>query len=184
MWQPLPVVGLQRNISVYRLYRSPEIAVISRSTWSKTSTFSSKDISGAISALALSSNGQYLVSAVQSSVYVWSIETKRVISRSVNSIIYYLSYVFVIVITPKALRLHKLHSLRGTTFLPGVISMEGSRDGQNQFQIIFRVLSDLLREHLRLVRRSLKPPWMTSTIRWITIPPWIKIGRASCRERV
>ncbi|KAF8627825.1 hypothetical protein AX15_004246 [Amanita polypyramis BW_CC] len=64
----------------YTATSTHEIAVISRSTWSRTSSFSSKDISGAISALALSSNGQYLVSAVQTKVYVWSIEAKQIIS--------------------------------------------------------------------------------------------------------
>ncbi|KAM6502156.1 hypothetical protein JOM56_002133 [Amanita muscaria] len=60
--------------------RTHEIAVISRSTWSKTSTIPSKEALGPITALALSPNDLYLASATPSGVYVWSTETKRVIA--------------------------------------------------------------------------------------------------------
>ncbi|KAF8629176.1 hypothetical protein AX17_005761 [Amanita inopinata Kibby_2008] len=60
--------------------RSHEIAMISRSSWSKTSSFSAKDVTGAITALAISPNGLYLASASQLKVYVWSTETKRIIA--------------------------------------------------------------------------------------------------------
>jgi len=58
-----------------------EIVTISRSDWSKTSTFSDKNVSGSITALALSPNGVYLASASQSRVHVWSTQTRRVIVR-------------------------------------------------------------------------------------------------------
>ncbi|KAK2467874.1 hypothetical protein APHAL10511_000169 [Amanita phalloides] len=64
----------------YVATRTHEIAVISRSSWSKTSTLSSKESTGTIAALALSPNGQYLVSAIKSRVYIWSTETKRIVA--------------------------------------------------------------------------------------------------------
>lgn len=60
-----------------------EIVTISRSDWSKTSTLSDKDVTGAITALALSTNGVYLASACRSKVYVWSTQTRRIIARYV-----------------------------------------------------------------------------------------------------
>lgn len=58
-----------------------EIVTISRSDWSKTSTLSDKDVTGAITALALSTNGVYLASACSSKVYIWSTQTRRIIAR-------------------------------------------------------------------------------------------------------
>ncbi|KAH8119330.1 WD40 repeat-like protein [Phellopilus nigrolimitatus] len=56
-----------------------EIVTISRSTWSKVSSFSSDDCIGAVTALALSVNGVYLASACKSGIFVWSTATRRVI---------------------------------------------------------------------------------------------------------
>jgi chromosome transmission fidelity protein 4 len=58
-----------------------EIVTISKSDWSKTSTLSDKDVTGAITALALSINGVYLASACHSKVYIWSTQTRRIIAR-------------------------------------------------------------------------------------------------------
>ncbi|KAF8813968.1 hypothetical protein BYT27DRAFT_7131270 [Phlegmacium glaucopus] len=61
--------------------RGHEIITISRTDWSKTSTFTDKNVSGSITALALSSNGVYLASASQSRVHVWSTQTRRIIAN-------------------------------------------------------------------------------------------------------
>jgi chromosome transmission fidelity protein 4 len=61
---------------------SPEIVVISRSDWSRIpGGYSDKTVVGAITALALSPNGAYLLSACKSTVLVWSTQTKRSVSQ-------------------------------------------------------------------------------------------------------
>jgi chromosome transmission fidelity protein 4 len=69
------------SIGNYSLCVLKEIITISRSDWSKTSTFSDKNVSGSITALAISPNGVYIASASQSRVHVWSTQTRRVIVR-------------------------------------------------------------------------------------------------------
>ncbi|CAA7260577.1 unnamed protein product [Cyclocybe aegerita] len=65
--------------------KAHEIATFSRSDWRKTSTFSDKNVSGSITALALSPNGVYLASASQSRVHIWSTETKRLIVSQIGN---------------------------------------------------------------------------------------------------
>ena len=60
-----------------------EIITVSKSTWSKASSFSDEDYIGATTALALSVNGVYLASACKSGIFVWSTATRRVVARSV-----------------------------------------------------------------------------------------------------
>ncbi|KAF9522661.1 hypothetical protein CPB83DRAFT_864133 [Crepidotus variabilis] len=62
-----------------------EIITISRSDWSKSAPFSDKNATGAITALAVSPNGVYLASASQSRVYIWSTETKRVVTSHLGT---------------------------------------------------------------------------------------------------
>lgn len=61
--------------------RAHEIVTISRSDWSKSSTYSDDASSGAITALALSKNGVYLASASKSGVFIWSTQTRRLLFR-------------------------------------------------------------------------------------------------------
>ncbi|KAH9935365.1 uncharacterized protein B0H18DRAFT_975539 [Fomitopsis serialis] len=65
----------------YVATRTHEIVTVSRNDWSKSSTFSDDASSGAITALALSKNGVYLVSASKSGVFVWSTQTRRLLYR-------------------------------------------------------------------------------------------------------
>lgn len=57
-----------------------EIITISRSGWSKSATYDDKDVTGAVTALAVSPNGVYMASAVQGKVHVWSTQTRRIIA--------------------------------------------------------------------------------------------------------
>ena len=66
-------------LEIYSLFS--EIVTISRTDWSKISTFTDKNVSGSVTALALSSNGVYLASASQSRIQVWSTQTRRVIAK-------------------------------------------------------------------------------------------------------
>ncbi|KAI0268637.1 WD40 repeat-like protein [Gloeopeniophorella convolvens] len=59
--------------------RAHEIITISRESWTKTSTFSDNASSGAITALALSSNGVYLASSTNKNVHIWSTQTRRLL---------------------------------------------------------------------------------------------------------
>ncbi|KAF8160621.1 hypothetical protein B0H34DRAFT_344214 [Crassisporium funariophilum] len=63
----------------YVATKGHEIISISRKDWTKQSTFSEKNVSGSVTALAISSNGVYLASASQSRVNVWSTQTRRMI---------------------------------------------------------------------------------------------------------
>ncbi|KAF4621226.1 hypothetical protein D9613_000247 [Agrocybe pediades] len=60
--------------------KAHEIVSISRNDWTKIATFSDKNVSGAVTALAISANGVYLASASQSKVHTWSTQTRRLIS--------------------------------------------------------------------------------------------------------
>ncbi|THV05087.1 hypothetical protein K435DRAFT_648208 [Dendrothele bispora CBS 962.96] len=61
--------------------QSHEIVTISRSDWTQTSKFSDNDVVGQATALGLSPNGAYLASACQSTVYVWSTISRRIIAK-------------------------------------------------------------------------------------------------------
>ncbi|EJD03058.1 WD40 repeat-like protein [Fomitiporia mediterranea MF3/22] len=61
--------------------KAHEIITVSRSTWSKISSFTNEDCLGATTALAISSNGVYLASACNSGVFIWSTQTRRVVAR-------------------------------------------------------------------------------------------------------
>ncbi|KAF9462340.1 hypothetical protein BDZ94DRAFT_1322712 [Collybia nuda] len=73
VWDPS---GLHFYVST----RAHEIVVVSRANWSRIGTFSDKDVSGAITALALSPNGTYLASASRSKVHVWATNSRRVVA--------------------------------------------------------------------------------------------------------
>ncbi|KAF4598005.1 hypothetical protein EYR38_006399 [Pleurotus pulmonarius] len=60
--------------------RNHEIVTISRSNWSKSATYDDKDVTGAVTALAVSPNGVYMASAVQGKVHIWSTQTRRIIA--------------------------------------------------------------------------------------------------------
>ncbi|GLB45067.1 putative minichromosome loss protein, Mcl1, middle region [Lyophyllum shimeji] len=74
---------LRDNISTW--LRGLMIATISRSDWTKSSTFSDKDVSGPITALAISVNGVYLASASQAKVHIWSTQTRRVVASQAGT---------------------------------------------------------------------------------------------------
>ncbi|KAG8783688.1 hypothetical protein FRC15_004714 [Serendipita sp. 397] len=62
--------------------KTHEIVVVSRDTWTKSSSFPSADeISSDITALAVSPNGLYLASASKDGILIWSIQIKRVLFR-------------------------------------------------------------------------------------------------------
>ncbi|KAF8902638.1 hypothetical protein CPB85DRAFT_1564580 [Mucidula mucida] len=63
--------------------KSHEVITVSRSSWSKTSTFSDTQAVGTPTALAMSVNGVYLATVIASTVYVWSTETRRIISTRI-----------------------------------------------------------------------------------------------------
>ncbi|KAJ8518145.1 hypothetical protein ONZ45_g4749 [Pleurotus djamor] len=65
--------------------RNHEIITISRSDWAKTSTYQDGEVTGAVTAIAVSPNGVYMASAVQGKVFVWSTQTRRVIASQAGS---------------------------------------------------------------------------------------------------
>ncbi|KAI0305537.1 WD40 repeat-like protein [Multifurca ochricompacta] len=65
--------------------RTHEIVVISRDSWTKTSTFSSDSLTGVVYALALSPNGVYLASSTHKDVQVWSTQTRRLLFTFPNA---------------------------------------------------------------------------------------------------
>ncbi|KNZ76661.1 Minichromosome loss protein 1 [Termitomyces sp. J132] len=64
----------------YAASRTHEIVTVSRSDWFRSTSFSDKDLSGPITALAVSVNGEYLACASRSKVHVWSIQSRRLIA--------------------------------------------------------------------------------------------------------
>ncbi|KAF5326398.1 hypothetical protein D9611_000497 [Ephemerocybe angulata] len=70
----------------YVASKGHEIVTISRSNWSRVpGTFTDKNAVGAITALTLSPNGVYLLSASKSTVFAWSTQTKRVIASQAGT---------------------------------------------------------------------------------------------------
>ncbi|OSD04053.1 hypothetical protein PYCCODRAFT_1408512 [Trametes coccinea BRFM310] len=65
----------------YIATRTHEIAVISRSDWTKSSTLSDDACSGEITALALSKNGLYLAAAAKSGIFIWATQNRRMLFR-------------------------------------------------------------------------------------------------------
>ncbi|KAI0674964.1 hypothetical protein C8Q78DRAFT_965239 [Trametes maxima] len=61
--------------------RTHEIATISRTDWSKSSTLSDDACTGDITALALSKNGVYLAAAAKSGIFIWSTQNRRMLFR-------------------------------------------------------------------------------------------------------
>ncbi|KAL5507206.1 MCL1 [Sanghuangporus vaninii] len=61
--------------------KAHEIITVSRSTWSKVSSFTSEDCLGAVTALAFSVNGMYLASACKTGIFIWATQTRRVIAH-------------------------------------------------------------------------------------------------------
>ncbi|KAI0371170.1 hypothetical protein BV20DRAFT_965857 [Pilatotrama ljubarskyi] len=61
--------------------RTHEIATISRSDWSKSSTLTDDACTGPITALALSANGVYLAAATKSGIFIWSTQNRRMLFR-------------------------------------------------------------------------------------------------------
>ncbi|KAL7344441.1 hypothetical protein BJY59DRAFT_718629 [Rhodotorula toruloides] len=67
---------------------SGEITIVSRETWQKTGTFSSREgHTGRISAVAFSTNGLYLASASDDlkDILVWSVKDRAIVSRTPHS---------------------------------------------------------------------------------------------------
>ncbi|GAA5823351.1 hypothetical protein JCM3770_002368, partial [Rhodotorula araucariae] len=63
--------------------RDNGIAIVSRETWQKTGSFSSKDGSGRVSSLAFSANGLYLASSsLSGDLLVWSVKDRSIVSRT------------------------------------------------------------------------------------------------------
>ncbi|EAU91158.2 hypothetical protein CC1G_03326 [Coprinopsis cinerea okayama7 len=70
----------------YVASKSHQIVAISRSDWSKIpGSFSHTDALGAITALAISPNGEYLASASQSTVRVWSTKSRQHITNATGT---------------------------------------------------------------------------------------------------
>ncbi|PVF93312.1 hypothetical protein CPB86DRAFT_768026 [Serendipita vermifera] len=66
----------------YIATRTHEIISISRDTWTKNGSFPSSDeISGEITALAISPSGMYLASASKDGILIWSTQIRRVMFR-------------------------------------------------------------------------------------------------------
>ncbi|TFK74051.1 hypothetical protein BDN72DRAFT_122595 [Pluteus cervinus] len=74
----------------YVASRGHDIAIISKGTWSKTGSLSDRDTVGAVNALAISPDGAYLATACKSTIYLWSTQTRKIVSTRVansNSVI-------------------------------------------------------------------------------------------------
>ncbi|KAI0695530.1 WD40-repeat-containing domain protein, partial [Cytidiella melzeri] len=65
----------------YVATRAHEIATISRSKWSRSATFTDEACSGAVTALAMSTNGVYLASASKAGLFIWATQNRRLIYR-------------------------------------------------------------------------------------------------------
>ncbi|KAJ3551325.1 hypothetical protein NM688_g4769 [Phlebia brevispora] len=61
--------------------RAHEIVTISRSDWRKIYTYSDEASSGAITAMALSTNGVYLATASKSGLCIWSTQNRRMLYK-------------------------------------------------------------------------------------------------------
>ena len=114
-----------------------EIITVSRTDWSKMSTFTDKNVLGSVTALAMSSNGVYLASASQSRVHIWSTQTRRVIAKLVlfrrSTPVY--SFFGLANLATQAQRLQMSSSLHEKTSLHGQTQTEYSPDGRSLFQI-------------------------------------------------
>ncbi|CDO76190.1 hypothetical protein BN946_scf185037.g13 [Trametes cinnabarina] len=66
---------------LYVATRTHDIAVISRSDWSKSWTLSDDACSGEITALTLSKNGVYLAAAARSGIFIWATQNRRMLFR-------------------------------------------------------------------------------------------------------
>ncbi|PSS37833.1 hypothetical protein PHLCEN_2v301 [Hermanssonia centrifuga] len=61
--------------------RTHEIVTISRSDWTKSSTYSDDASSGPVTAMAMSVNGVYLASASKAGLFIWSTQNRRMMFR-------------------------------------------------------------------------------------------------------
>ncbi|KAG6336624.1 hypothetical protein ID866_2463 [Astraeus odoratus] len=69
----------------YAASTTHDIVTISCPNWDKSGVFSDPNITGYITAIALSVNGEYLASACKEEIFVWGTQTKRVLWRHASS---------------------------------------------------------------------------------------------------